>query len=305
MVHDLHDIFLVPPSRFLNAFNFTTHHNDLTRWNQLATTVRGTQMLRDAGRRHIPIQRLGHAVHQLGALSGRPGVGWVGGEDEVSVQINDQRVGRSGEQGTAFRSDSENVWARFLHQILRMTSVNDRDVESAPLVYAHHVADCLGCNSEHCRVVRDKNDLASRGDCSFEYTNDIRDAQATEQGPHGKILEATWRGGELVAQSVVLHVDSHKIVQSGCREAEDARDLLRVEEVGRLVPVNPHAAKVVAKEVVKWVARQETQAVWDPVGFARVVEVVWLCAPAEVTNSLRALVVGAGPDAKCDTIQGV
>ena len=78
-----------------------------------------------------------------------------------------------------------------------------------------------------------------------------------------------------------------------------------MEEVSSLVPVDPHPTQVVTKKIVQRVARQETQAVRDPVGLARGVKVVRLSALAEVTNGLRALVISARPDAKGDAIQRV
>jgi len=153
--------------------------------------------------------------------------------------------------------------------------------------------------------VRDEDNAASWRDGCLEYTDDVRDAQAAEERPHGEILEAGRRGGELIAQSIVFHVDAHQVVESRCREAENAGDFLGVEQVSSLVPVDPHTTQVVTKKVVQRVTRQEAQAIRDPVGLARSVEVVRLGAFAKVTNGLRALVVSAGPNAKGDTIQRV
>ena len=78
-----------------------------------------------------------------------------------------------------------------------------------------------------------------------------------------------------------------------------------MEEVGCLVPVDPHATKIVAEEVVEWVARQETQTVGDPVSLAWGIEVIRFCAPAEITDSLCTLVVGTRPDTKGNAVQSV
>lgn len=75
-----------------------------------------------------------------------------------------------------------------------------------------------------------------------------------------------------------------------------------MEKVGRLVPVNPHATEVVPKKVVERVARQEAQAVGNPVGLAGGIKIIWLRALAEVANGLCTLVVGPGPDTKCNAI---
>lgn len=106
----------------------------------------------------------------------------------------------------------------------------------------------------------------------------------------------------MVTQSVILHVNSDKVVETRSRKAQDAGYLLGVEKVGSLVPVNPHAAKIVAQEVVERVARKEGKAVRNPVGLVWVVVVVALCSLAQVANGLGPLLVGAGPDAEADTI---
>ena len=62
----------------------------------------------------------------------------------------------------------------------------------------------------------------------------------------------------MVAEGVILHVDADKIVQSRSWEAQDARNLLCVEEIRSLVPVDPHATEVVSEQIVERIARQET-----------------------------------------------
>jgi hypothetical protein len=49
-----------------------------------------------------------------------------------------------------------------------------------------------------------------------------------------------------------------------------------VEQIGGFVPMNPHATKVISKKIIKGIARQETQAVGDPVSLIGVVVVVGL-----------------------------
>ena len=78
-----------------------------------------------------------------------------------------------------------------------------------------------------------------------------------------------------------------------------------MEEVGGFVPVDPHATKVVAKEVVKRISRKETQAVRDPVCLARALVVVGLGAFSQLANCLGTLLVCAGPDTKSDTVKSV
>ena len=54
----------------------------------------------------------------------------------------------------------------------------------------------------------------------------------------------------MIAESIILHIDADEVIESWCREAKDAGDFLRMEEVGGLVPVNPHPSKVVTQKVV-------------------------------------------------------
>lgn len=78
-----------------------------------------------------------------------------------------------------------------------------------------------------------------------------------------------------------------------------------MEEVGGLIPVDPHASKVVAKQVVKRIPGQETQTVWDPVGLRRTVIEVGLGLLAQFPDGLGALLVGPGPDAKSNTVESM
>jgi hypothetical protein len=78
-----------------------------------------------------------------------------------------------------------------------------------------------------------------------------------------------------------------------------------MEQVRRLVPVDPHATKVVAQEVVERIPREEAEAVWNPVGLiTRVIE-IWLGASSQVANCLGTLLIGARPDAKCNTVESM
>lgn len=55
----------------------------------------------------------------------------------------------------------------------------------------------------------------------------------------------------MVAKSIVLHVDANEVIEPGSGEAENARHFFGMEEVGCLVPMDPHATEVVAKEIIK------------------------------------------------------
>jgi hypothetical protein len=69
--------------------------------------------------------------------------------------------------------------------------------------------------------------------------------------------------------------------------------------------VNPHAAQVVAQEVVQRVARQERQAVRNPVRLLRVVVVVGFGPLPQLTDRLGPLLVGPRPDAQAYAVERV
>lgn len=94
MVHDSHDAVMVPPFGILNALDFTSHHNDLTGGDQLATSVGRFEVLRNASLGDIAIQGLGKTVDHLCPLARAENVWRARGQDKVTVQINDQCVGR-------------------------------------------------------------------------------------------------------------------------------------------------------------------------------------------------------------------
>jgi len=78
-----------------------------------------------------------------------------------------------------------------------------------------------------------------------------------------------------------------------------------VEQVGGLIPVNPHTSKIISQKVIQRVARQERQAVGNPVSLIRVVIVVALRPLAKLTDCLGPLLIGSRPNAQADTIQCV
>lgn len=151
----------------------------------------------------------------------------------------------------------------------------------------------------------DKDDATGGRDGCFNDANNVRDGQAVEKGPHGKVLESGRGRGELVAQSIILHVDADKVIQSRSREAQNTRNLFSMEQVSSLVPVNPHATQVVAQEIVQRVARQERQTIRNPVCLLGVVIVVVFGPLPQVTDGLGPLLVGPRPDAQADAIERV
>lgn len=103
----------------------------------------------------------------------------------------------------------------------------------------------------------DEYDTSGRRDRRLDNTNDVRDRKTGPQGPHGEVLESRGRRRELVAESIVLHVDPNQIIQPRRRETEDSRDFFGVEKIRRLVPVDPHPSQIVAKKIVKGISRKE------------------------------------------------
>ena len=305
VIHDGHDGVLVPPGRVLDALDLAAHDDDLAGGDELAAGVGGAQVVGDAGGGDVAGEGLGQAVDELGALAGAEHAGGAGGEDEVAVEVDDEGVGGRGEERAALGGDAEDVGAGFLDEVADVTGVDDGHVEATPLVDADAVADGLGGGGEDGGVVADEDDAAGGGDGGLEDADDVGDGEAGEEGPHGEVLEAGRGRGELVAEGVVLHVDAHEVVEARGGEAEDARDLLGVEEVGGLVPVDPHAAQVVAQQVVERVAGEEAEAVGDPVGLVGGLVVVGLGLLAQVADGLGAFVVGARPDTQGDAVEGV
>lgn len=66
-----------------------------------------------------------------------------------------------------------------------------------------------------------------------------------------------------------------------------------MEQVGSLVPVNPHAPEVITQQVVEWVPGEEGQAVRNPVCLIGVVVEVRLRPLPQVADSFGALLVGS------------
>lgn len=109
----------------------------------------------------------------------------------------------------------------------------------------------------------------------------------------------------MIAEGIIFHVDTDKIVEPGGREAQNAGYFLGMEQVSSLVPVNPHATQVIAQKVVQRVTREEGQAVRDPVGLFRVVIVVGFGPLSQIPDGFGSLLVSPRPDAQANTVQGV
>jgi hypothetical protein len=305
MVHDSHNCILVPPLRVLDRLDLTAHHDDLAGRDELAATVGGSKVLGDAGRSDVAVQSLGESGDELVALTGSQSSRWAGSQNKVAIKINNQGIGGRREERAALNSDTKDVGTRLLNKLLGMAGVHNGNVETAPLVNSNAVSNSLGGHGEHGRVVADEDDSASGRDGSLNDTDDVGNRQTVEQGPHGEVLEPCGRRRKLVAEGIVLHVDAHKIVEAGSWEAQDARDLLGMEQIGGLIPVNPHASKIVSKEVVERITRQERQAVRDPVCLIRVVVVVALSPLTKVADGLGSLLIGSRPHSQADSVECV
>jgi hypothetical protein len=214
-------------------------------------------MLGNSRRSDIAVQGLCQSRDKLVALSGVKGGGRARGQNKVTIEVNDQSVSGSCKKRAALDGDTQDVRARLLDQLLGVSGVDDRDVETTPLVNSYAVSYGLGSHGEHGRVVTDEDDATGRRDGRFDYTDDVGNRQTVEEGPHGEVLESGRRGWKLVAKRVVLHVDAHQVVQARGREAENSGNLLSVEQVGGLVPVNPHTSQIISEEVVKRVTGKE------------------------------------------------
>lgn len=109
----------------------------------------------------------------------------------------------------------------------------------------------------------------------------------------------------MIAESVVLHVNPNKIIQSWGWETENSRNLFCMEQVGGFVPVDPHPSKVITKKIVEGISGEKTQAVWNPVRLiARVIE-VWFCSSSEVTDCLCALFICSRPNSESNSVKCV
>ena len=78
-----------------------------------------------------------------------------------------------------------------------------------------------------------------------------------------------------------------------------------MEEVRGLVPVDPHASKVVSQKVVERVPGQEAQTIRYPVCFVGRVVVVGFCSLAQATDSFSALLIRTRPYPEGNAVQGV
>lgn len=68
-----------------------------------------------------------------------------------------------------------------------------------------------------------------------------------------------------------------------------------MEQVGSLVPVDPHSTEIVTQKIVEGVAGQETEAVRDPVRLIGVVVEVGLGLLAQFADGVGALLIGTRP----------
>ena len=127
-----------------------------------------------------------------------------------------------------------------------MSSMHNWNVETTPFVNTNAVSDSLSSHCQHCWIVTDKDNSPSRRKSCLYHTNYIGNGETREERPHGEVLESSRRGRELVAKSIVLHVNADKVIESGSWETENARNLLGMEEICGFVPVNPHTSQIIA-----------------------------------------------------------
>lgn len=109
----------------------------------------------------------------------------------------------------------------------------------------------------------------------------------------------------MVAKSIVLHVNSYQIIESWRWEAQNTGDLLGMEKVCGLVPVDPHTSQIIAQKIVKRISGKERQAVWNPIGLVCGIVEVRLCSSSKVANGLGTLLICSRPDSESDAVKGV
>ena len=76
-----------------------------------------------------------------------------------------------------------------------------------------------------------------------------------------------------------------------------------MEEVGGLVPVDPHTTEVVTEEVVERVSGEERETVRDPVCLVAILVEVRFSPLAKVSNRLSTLIISSRPDSQCNAVK--
>jgi hypothetical protein len=172
-----------------------------------------------------------------------------------------------------------------------------------------------------------ENNTRRRGECSFDYADNIGNTQTTKQRPEKKILETSRTGGEVVDQRVIFHVDSDKIIKTRSGEIEDSRNFLGVEKVGRFIPMlpvnqrtmtyNPHSLQIIGKKVEQWITRKKAQSrVSQLMKDIRIRNPVILTLKSEcrktrfrtlpqLGDSLLSFIVRPGPYSEGDTVESM
>lgn len=161
VVHDSHDRILVPPFGVLDGLDLAAHDNDLAGRHKLAPTICGAKVLRHAGWGDVPVESLGQARDKLIALAGCQGSWRVRSQDEVAVEVNHEGIVGRSEERAAFGSDTQDVWAGLLNELLGVAGMHHWHVQPTPLVNADAVANRLGGDGEDGRVVAHEDDAAS------------------------------------------------------------------------------------------------------------------------------------------------
>ena len=79
-----------------------------------------------------------------------------------------------------------------MNKLLDVPRMDDRYIQAAPFVDANAETNSLGSDGEHCWVVAGEDNAASWRNSGLNDTNNVRNRQTHEEGPHGKVLEAGW-----------------------------------------------------------------------------------------------------------------
>lgn len=193
VVHNPHYAVLIPPVWIVDTLHLTFHDNYLASGNKLPAAIRCPQVRGHPGWYHVSVESLRQAVDHFVSLTSRESRRWTRGQDEVSVEIYNERICWCTEECAALCRDTKNVWTRFLGELLGKTRVYDRYVQATPFVDPNKIPNGLGGDSKHGRVMTDEDNAPTGRHSGFDDSDNVRDGQASEKRPHGKILEARRR----------------------------------------------------------------------------------------------------------------
>jgi hypothetical protein len=78
-----------------------------------------------------------------------------------------------------------------------------------------------------------------------------------------------------------------------------------MEQVGSLIPMDPHPPQIVAQQVEKRISGQEAKGIGNPVSFIRSIIIIRLIPFPQFPDGLGPLIICPGPNPQRNAIQGV